>query len=490
MRPQTTFTLIFALLLGMQSCAGNHLLVDFGTKTDESPNYKDCTDNTKEHATNMFHDHVWPKINKEGSRYEVTNCLEKSKAHRTGHSDYEIIVQMGDKTCSFKLKYDSSKPVDQRVLLNDIEEEIKVCSGLNNASENTTPVEEPAVFVKPIMDAYYHEEAPMTIEKTEEVMVLPPREAYYHEEAPITMEKTEEVMVLPPREAYYHEEAPMTMEKTEEVMVLPPREAYYHEEAPITMEKTEEVMVLPPREAYYHEEAPMTMEKTEEVMVLPPREAYYHEEAPMTMEKTEEVMVLPPREAYYHEEAPMTMEKTEEVTYVTKPLIEAANEEKPLPVQESTEEVKYLTLPAIEPVTEHHSYPTIETFEDITYETNQLVEPVRYYKPYPEEVLDNNTEWKDCTNEQVRQVGETFNSLALGDFIHPTIVYSQNIKNCKVAPNESRFKYIMSFNFKVCTFHVRFTKSEATLLNVDRLRGDDCRFHLKETPREIDHLFE
>lgn len=350
----------------MQLCLGHGLKVDYNGEAVSSSNYKDCSEFTKVHAINMFHNHIWPKVSKEGSKYEVTNCLEKNKTHPTGHSDYEIVVQMGDKTCSFKLKYDSSKPVDQRVLLNDIEEEIKLCSeDLKNHPENQPKEEEIKYFTKPIMDAYF--------------------------------------------EYVQYPEQKMETEET------------------VSIQLDEPVTDFRPH----------------------------------------------PEEKVEPEQKTMSIQ-----------LVEPVTDFRPYPKEETHNEEQTMSIQLVEPVSEYIAPP-----QEVQTRTIHLIEPVTDYRPYPGEEREKNTEWQDCSDEQLLQVADNFDSLVSAHVIHPVVIYTQNLKECKAAKEESRFLYTLSFNFKVCKFHVDVKESGVSLVNFYKLRSDDCKVHLKETPRTVGRPF-
>ena len=385
MRTTTTFSLIFALLCHTQLAAGNNLLANFGSTANSADNFKNCNDFTKVHAVSMFHDHIWPKVGKAGSKYEVTNCLEKTKAHAAGHSDYEIIVQMGDKTCSFKLKYDSSKPIDQRVLLNDIEEEIKLCS-----SELKAHAEEPKDFTKPIINAWYEEiKYPELTMHTETFFPAPGEKSENHVHADI--EEKAKIMRIQLDEPVTNHGAPFNEAQSETKYITLPAIK------PVTEHHT-----------YYMED-------------------FRNEEAP-----TMHIQLDEPVTEYTHSS------------------------------NEAQSEMNYITFPTIEPVNEYH--------------------------PYPGEILEENTELENCSKEQRDQVADNMISLISANILHSFIIYVENLVECKAAKNESRFLYSLSFNFKVCKFHIAVKEGEATLINHLKLKSDDCKVHLKETARGLGNL--
>jgi len=441
MRTTTTFSLIFALLCHTQLAAGNNLLMNFGSTANSADNFKNCNEFTKVHAVSMFHDHIWPKVGKAGSKYEVTNCLEKTKAHAAGHSDYEIIVQMGDKTCSFKLKYDSSKPIDQRVLLNDIEEEIKLCS-----SELKAHAEEPKYFTKPIIDAWYEEiKYPELTMHTETFFPAPGEKSENHVHADIE-EKPEEkakIMRIQLDEPVTNHGAPFNEAQSEtKYITLPAIE-------PVTEHHT-----------YYMED-------------------FRNEEAPTMHIQLDEPVT---------EYKPSSNEAQSEMNYITLPTIEPVNEYHTYHVEDfRNEEAPAMHIQLDEPVTEY-KHSSNEAQSEMNYITLPTIEPVNEYHPYPGEILEENTEWENCSKEQRDQVADNMISLISANILHSFIIYVENLVECKAAKNESRFLYSLSFNFKVCKFHIAVKEGEATLINHLKLKSDDCKVHLKETARGLGNL--
>jgi len=131
------------IFIGMisTSYSTNSIILDIGPNGSASENeeYKQCIDDTKKGATAIFHKHVWPRIQKAGASYEITNCLEKQAVNSTEQPEYEIIAQIGSNTCTFKLQYDHFNSLDKKVILNDIEDQLKVCTEQLKKIENNKP---------------------------------------------------------------------------------------------------------------------------------------------------------------------------------------------------------------------------------------------------------------------------------------------------------------------------------------------------------------
>lgn len=97
-----------------------------GVQTKEMK-YVTCTDDTKNKAAEMFHENVWPQLQRKNANYEVTSCLEKLVLGSSDKSHYFINVQVGSSKCFFKFNFNYSTKLSQRTILNDIEEQMEDC---------------------------------------------------------------------------------------------------------------------------------------------------------------------------------------------------------------------------------------------------------------------------------------------------------------------------------------------------------------------------